>query len=384
MEENNLINTNNILLCKNIDIFQKNIEIQNFYGVILFEIFDINEFKNKRIYFCGDVKENLNLLQKITNLKIIRELSTNYADYINDAYPFISINQVPLNIYNVGIFYRSLFPNANYFERIENEHKFQELTESNKPSNAFRTGLYLSQVIKNEEENETYFNLMRCSTNFNGATENFKETDHEIIHIVNNEIKYNFTQPVELNHVLVQKYNNLTINGKEKKAKISRHSDKTKDMPQNAVMAFCTFYDKNPTYDMFLTKIKFKLKNKIMYPDLQDEFVLQLYQNSVFIIPLSTNRLYTHEILSSDYPITRLPTRIGYVIRCSNTQAIHKNNKTYIYDTENNLIELHEPTKTEIKTLKDTYFFENTTDLHINYGETYFSLNEGDYKNPIL
>ena len=53
MEENTIINTSNILLCKNLDIFNKNIEIQYFLGVILFEIFDFEELKNKRIYFMN-------------------------------------------------------------------------------------------------------------------------------------------------------------------------------------------------------------------------------------------------------------------------------------------------------------------------------------------
>jgi len=59
--------------------------------------------------------------------------------------------------------------------------------------------------------------------------------------------------PAELNHVLAQVYHNTAastgaggveghVSTKEKKARIKSHSDKTKDMPVNGVMAVCTFY----------------------------------------------------------------------------------------------------------------------------------------------
>ncbi len=50
--------------------------------------------------------------------------------------------------------------------------------------------------------------------------------------------------------MLAQTYHNSTTeDGKQKKARISRHSDKTKDMPSNSVMAFCTFYDFKSLFD---------------------------------------------------------------------------------------------------------------------------------------
>ena len=51
--------------------------------------------------------------------------------------------------------------------------------------------------------------------------------------------------PASLNHVLAQIYYNksATEDQKQTKAKIKAHSDKTKDMPTNGLMAFCTFYD---------------------------------------------------------------------------------------------------------------------------------------------
>ena len=43
--------------------------------------------------------------------------------------------------------------------------------------------------------------------------------------------------------MLAQIYPNTTDGSKQTKAKISADADKTKDMPVNGIMAFCTFYD---------------------------------------------------------------------------------------------------------------------------------------------
>ena len=172
------------------------------------------------------------------------------------------------------------------------------------------------------------FNLLRCSTNLKGPTDNFRDTDKEIIGKVNNIVKYYFRDAVELNHVLAQVYENtMTINNngkKERKAKISKHSDKTKDMPKNALIAFCSFYkdyyngkinnvelkskkSNNDQYDIcykgtsMLTILRFILKKEVVNDKLAKNFDVVLYPNSVFIIPLSTNRLYTHEIVPSMY-----------------------------------------------------------------------------------
>lgn len=84
---------------------------------------------------------------------------------------------------------------------------------------------------------------MRCSTNLDGPTENFRQTDIEIVNAVNGVRAKFFEDSASLNHVLAQTYHNVKNDeGKSKKAKISRHSDKTKDMPDNGLLAFCTFY----------------------------------------------------------------------------------------------------------------------------------------------
>jgi hypothetical protein len=84
--------------------------------------------------------------------------------------------------------------------------------------------------------------LLRCSSNLGGPTDNFRETDSVILNAVNETCANLFEQKVDLNHVLAQVYTNSSGH----KAKIKAHSDKTKDMPRNGVIAFVTFYDFPP------------------------------------------------------------------------------------------------------------------------------------------
>jgi len=81
-------------------------------------------------------------------------------------------------------------------------------------------------------------------------------------------------------------------------------------MPNHAVIAFTTFYNSNDymgkarkgTFDRFykntsvLSQLHFKLKDSAIQAgiSLPKNFTVTLYPNSVFIIPLSTNRIYTH------------------------------------------------------------------------------------------
>lgn len=194
-----------------------------------------------------------------------------------------------------------------------------------------------------------------------------------------------------------------TFKNTEKKAKIKSHSDKTKDMPKNAIMAFCTFYKsyydgkfnddrlkhlKESNYDYCyknisaLTVLRFK-KKPMVEGNYINKFDIVLYPNSLFLMPLSTNRLYTHEIVPSVLPINMIPTRMGYVIRCSNTTAIYKNNCTFIKDDTG--MHILEPiTSNDADALREKYYKENTTIEKINYDNIYFSMNSGDYKKPIL
>lgn len=349
--------------------------------------------------------------EKIDNINEIDRLkksNINYTLSISDTlYPTMSsliensikpdiqekkINNIsPINIYNVGLYFRDFFGDKDYFSKIVEEHKFQQLTESSKTGTAYRTGIYITRVDKKNDD--LHFNLLRCSSNFNGPTDNMRDTDIEITSMVNKTVEEFFTQPVDANHVLAQVYHNVVYNNKQRKATIKEHSDKTKDMPKNGIIAFCTFYKFNiDTYNKdndychnntsVLTKLRFRLKDCEKYPELEKKFDVVLYPNSLLIIPLSTNRIYTHEIVPSTLPIEMLPTRMGYVVRCSNKKAVFKNEKVYIVE-DNEEYPLEEQTDEGVKRLKKQYVLENTTDNSIVYDKFNFSLNRGDYTKPI-
>ncbi|MFI6866727.1 hypothetical protein [Nocardia sp. NPDC050406] len=204
-----------------------------------------------------------------------------------------------------------------------------------------------------------------------------------------------------MNHVLAQIYHNTaaTDERKQSKAKISAHADKTKDMPVNGIMAFCTFYDgldklRPLADDPFdygvngvsgLTKLRFRLKDSAEERNgLPAQFTLTLYPGSVFFMPLSTNRLYTHEIRPSMLDAELLPTRMGYVVRCSNTEAVHKNGQTFL-DRAGGLVALEPPTQEGMDKLRKLYAEENRTSSFIDYGDQFlFSMNAGDYLAPRL
>lgn len=379
--------------------------INNFCGILLPNL-DNFDYSEAILYLSGDFEQiNKNFAIEKNEIYVIKELSYNYNDYPE---LLINLNQVPINIHNVGVYFRNFFdPSKDYFDLISKQHKFQALTESNKGTDAFRTGIYLTKV--EQKDDETNFRLLRCSSNLRGPTDNFRDIDLEIVNQVNCVSDYFFEQKANLNHVLAQIYENKIVNSgnkvTEKKAKIKAHSDKTKDMPRNGLIAFATFYksysdnkfndpdlkrikkSKSDSCDYcsndvsVFTKLRFKLKNNDI--GLTKNFDVILYPNSVFIIPLSTNRLYTHEIVPSVLQISKIPIRLGYVIRCSNVEAVYKNDQTYIRDNDK-LIELVEPDEVDVKELRDTYFKENTTTDMITYDKFYFSLNEGDYEKPLV
>jgi len=130
-----------------------------------------------------------------------------------------------------------------------------------------------------------------------------------------------------------------------------------------------------------LTRLRFRLKKCVNDDTLTKNFDVILYPNSVFLMSLLTNRLYTHEIIPSNLPIDKLPIRLGYVIRCSKTKAVFKDNQIYI-DYDGELIKLDEPVDGQIWELKGMYIKENSSDESITYERTNFSLNNGDYIKP--
>ena len=410
IENNNIVTMeNSIITDKHIlaydSIIGNDIEIlkQSFCGLVMnCETFSdmiitslelCDNVKKTIIYLCGNIG-SFNSIKLNNNYEVfvIKELSYNYENY-----KLIRLGEVPIKIqdnnFTLGIYFRNMFDtNKDYFKLIANQHQFQNLTESNKPSNAFRKGIYITNVEENN--NETTFNLLRCSSNFDGPTVSFKDIDREIIDTVNKLSQPYFKEQFELNHVLAQIYENKCVenndgNISERKAKIKEHSDKTKDMPTSGLLVFTTFYKdlqrkNNVDFDNYynntstLTKLKFRLKNKEKNPTLKEIFNITLYPNSVLLIPLSSNRLYTHEIIPSCLPIQKIPIRLGYVIRCSKQKAVHKNGETFIvYGDE--LVKLEQPDNDGVAELKKLYYEENCTDNIINYKNFNFSLNNGDY-----
>ncbi|HUQ06377.1 MAG TPA: hypothetical protein VM261_27930, partial [Kofleriaceae bacterium] len=284
---------------------------------------------------------------------------------------------VDANVGGVGRFYPRFFEDGEeLYRRICAEHTFQALTESVKPSKAHRTGIYLTPVTREGEA--LHFHLLRCSTNLSGPTENFCATDRRIVDALNREAATIFRGQAPLNHVLAQLYPNTPASDgqKQTKAKISAHADKTKDMPVNGIMAFCTFYDgldrlgaiDGDPYDRGhkgrtgLTRLRFQLKETVreVAPELPAEFSLTLYPGSVFFMPLSTNRLYTHEIQASTLNAEMLPTRLGYVVRCSKTAAVHEGGTTYLA-AGGRRVPLEPATPEGTLALREMYATENKT-----------------------
>ncbi|CAM5436849.1 hypothetical protein ACFY8X_13250 [Streptomyces tanashiensis] len=359
------------------------------------------DLAQKTVYLCGDISGiKGRQLDPAARVFVIRELSHGYVEGDGGPWTLVDVGRVPLRVHGVGVYYRRFFElDADHFGRIRAEHAFQSLRESTKPGTAHRSGIYLTPVTRSGDE--LHFRLLRCSTNLSGPTESFRPTDTGIVEALNREAATVFRNQAPLNHVLAQIYHNTlaTAERKQSKAKISAHADKTKDMPVNGIMAFCTFYDgldklQPRAEDVFdygvkgasgLTTLRFRRKEPIEERDgvaLPSQFTLTLYPGSVFFMPLSTNRLYTHEIRPSTLDAASLPTRLGYVVRCSNAEAVHKNGHTFLKAAEG-LVELEPPTPAGMDELRRLYAEENRTSSFIDYGEEFlFSMNTGDYVAP--
>ncbi|MCE9572382.1 MAG: hypothetical protein K8W52_04435 [Deltaproteobacteria bacterium] len=349
----------------------------------------------KTVYLAGDHATLGSLdLRGAARVLVIEELSRGYGS----DHERVDLGRVPVRVGNSGVLYRRFFADANdYFHRIGAEHTFQALTESTKPSTAHRTGIYLTPV--SQEGDALRFRLLRCSTNLAGPTEGFGATDEHIVDALNREAGAIFRDHAPLNHVLAQICNNTpaTEQRKQTKASISAHADKTKDMPRSGIMAFCTFYDGldklTPlTTDPFdlgykgtsgLTRLRFRLKEAVgERSGLIPAFSVTLYPSSVFFMPLSTNRLYTHEVQAASLDAARLPTRLGYVVRCSKTEAVHAAGTPYL-DLDGQRVPLEARTDEGVRALRALYADENRTDAFIDYGDRFrFSMNEGDYLAP--
>ncbi|WP_042444994.1 hypothetical protein [Streptacidiphilus jiangxiensis] len=359
------------------------------------------DLAHRTVYLSGDVSGvSERQLHAAARVFVIRELSHGYRENVDEPWTPVPLGRVPRGVHGVGVYYPRFFGlDSDFFERIRAEHTFQSLTESTKPGTAHRSGIYLTPVTRSGDE--LHFRLLRCSTNFSGPTEGFGPTDTHIVEDLNREAAAVFRDQAPLNHVLAQIYHNTpaTPERKQSKAKISAHADKTKDMPANGIMAFCTFYDglgelEPLTADGFdhgvkgvsgMTKLHFRLKEPIATGDgvtLPAQFTVTLHPGSVFFMPLSTNRLYAHEIRSSMLDAELLPTRLGYVVRCSNAEAVHRNGGTFL-KAGSELRRLEPPTPAGMDELRRLYAEENRTSAVIDYGdEILFSMNTGDYVAP--
>lgn len=329
----------------------------------------VSKSPSQRVFVAGDLR-NLDT-KDFHGCRFIKELCVNLAN--NLKVDMVSIGEVP-RLIGGGVYYSELFnPDEHHFSQLVQDHSFHILHESSKPGQAFRTGVYLSRVDHGQ------YHLLRCSTNLEGPTENFSKLDNEIIGRVQSHIDDVFTNASPLNHVLAQVYHNH----KNRKARISIHSDKTKDMPDNGVIAFCTFYEDHKTdpkvkhspYSTLRFRIKIPTENKL------SNFDVRLYPGSVFVISLEMNRLYTHEIVPS-LASNQIPTRLGYVIRCSKTLAQYENKSTLITNPKGVLEPLVAPTAHGIDILKKLYLLENSSPHKIIYPHFNFSLNQGDYLPP--
>lgn len=361
---------------------------------------DVPDVSGKTVYLCGDIcRATKRDLQTATRVFVVKELSYGYDHTV--IWPLVDLGQVPMRVHGVGVYYRRFFDGDNdYFQRICSEHTFQSLTESTKPAKAHRTGIYLTPVT--QEGDDLHFHLLRCSTNLSGPSENFRAYDRHIVDRLNQEAAYLFEHQAPLNHVLAQVYRNTRASAEQKqtKAKISPHADKTKDMPVNGIMAFCTFYDRLDKLqplakDPFdygykgnsgLTRLQFRRKAPPApgsAGELPQQFSLTLYPNSVFFMPLSTNRLYTHEIQSSVLDAEMLPTRLGYVVRCSSTKAVFTSSQTFL-EKNGVRVPMEPPTPEGMQELRRLYAEENKTQDFIDYGDQFrFSMNQGDYLAPV-
>jgi hypothetical protein len=402
-KEARVLNKNNVLIAPSI------LENEGAFGDFCGSTIDIDDLSSdlsslsqKTVYLCGDIsKVSDRILDTAERIFVIRELSHGYNEGDDSkTWKLADLGRIPILVHGVGVYYRRFFDsNFDYFNRIRTEHAFQSLTESNKPGKAHRTGIYLTPIEQSGEE--LHFRLLRCSTNFSGPTENFRTNDRYIVDALNQEAAFIFENQAPLNHVLAQIYHNTPAAAaqKQSKARISAHADKTKDMPVNGIIAFCTFYDRLDKLrplarDAFdygykgvsgLTKLRFRLKESALERhgcDLPHQFALTLYPNSAFFMPLSTNRLYKHEIRSSTLDAELLPTRLGYVVRCSSTEAVHKNGYTFL-KMDGKLVKLLPPALEGMNELRELYAEENKTQAFIDYGNKFlFSMNAGDYIAP--
>lgn len=76
----------------------------------------------------------------------------------------------------------------------------------------------------------------------------------------------------------------------------------------------------------------------------------------------------------------RIPTRMGYVVRCSNLEAQHINHQTYISEN-GRFIKLDKMTPETQEELRSFYYEENKSEELIKYGKIHFSMTGIDFES---
>lgn len=359
-----------------------------FFGTVIREVREFPASVEGQLYACGDVRD----AALPPGARVVEDLSTG-LESLGDGVVRVRSGQVPRSVHGLGVLCPAFFGDEDIFTRIATEHEFQALTESTKPSHALRTGIYLSDVQRREDG--LHFHLLRCSSNLAGPTDNFRATDRRILGALNESVAALFERPATLNHVLAQIYrNDRGAAGKDRKAKIGAHSDKTKDMSDDGVMAFCSFYaadelarlerigafDRGYRGQSGLMSLQFKRKGDAA--SRVASFSVPLYPNSVFFMPLSTNRHYTHALRASPLDSDRAATRMGYVVRCSAQKAVFAAGQTHL-EQDGRLVPLAPMDVDGVQALRRDYLEENRTDARVEYGHVEFSMNAGDYMQPL-
>jgi hypothetical protein len=117
--ENRICKDKNILVILN-ENEEKNSEllylIDNFCGTVINSFSEIPKANNDiKIYGCGDfsITENIE-----TEFYIIKDLSTNYENWLNGKVQIISLGEVPIIVSNSGVYFRNLFSENDYFNKI--------------------------------------------------------------------------------------------------------------------------------------------------------------------------------------------------------------------------------------------------------------------------
>jgi hypothetical protein len=251
-------------------------------------------------YFCGIncISKLKSLETKLEIIKLVDELfiEQNKKLLRNKNISIESINQV---IGNLGE--NDVFLLENYFGKYNDFANYEQLNNELMFGKMF---LQNSEVPRGITIQSQHFNgsipIYRHPCDKQPENFPFSPKIYQLIEKINNDLN------LEINHALIQKYN-------DGKSNISEHSDKTLDIDPITPIINASF---GTTRTLVLTNKLTREKQKI-----------KLYNNSLFIMGLKTNMKWTHEIIKSD---DTLP-RISFTLRKINTFLVKIHGKNYLY-----------------------------------------------------